>query len=128
MNVFICGKIDISPLLKGQKFLHFAILEAKSPLEKAGAIQAFEICYELAWKFMKRILDFRGINVASPREVFRAAAQEHLIDDLGFWFEVIRMRNLTTHAYNQNIAEEIFSFLSRFGKELDKFVTSIRTL
>lgn len=45
--------------------------KARSELEKAGAIQAFEICYELSWKTMKRILAYRGLEANSPREVFR---------------------------------------------------------
>ena len=123
--MFILGDLNIDPLLKAQSFLTMAIQVARSELEKAGAIQAFEICYELSWKTMKRILAYRGIEVNSPREVFRNAARDKLIDDLDYWFEFIEKRNLTTHVYNLKVAEEIFNFLPTFATELDKFISRI---
>lgn len=124
----IINNIDIDPLLKAQTFLNNALIEAKSELEKAGAIQAFEFCYELAWKTMKRLLAFRGVEAASPREVFRLAAQEKLIDDPETWFEFIVKRNLTVHIYNRKVADDMFHFLPQFAKELNKLVLLIKTL
>jgi len=128
MSEVIVGNISIAPLLKAQTFLSSAIIEAHSELEKAGAIQAFEITYELAWKTMKRILTYRGIEVASPRETFRLAASEKIISDVNLWFSFIEKRNLTTHVYNAKIAEEVFSFLPIFSAELNKFILTIRAL
>jgi hypothetical protein len=42
------GKIDIEPLVTTRNFLARALKEAKTELEIAGTIQAFEVCYELA--------------------------------------------------------------------------------
>ncbi len=128
MAVLILGDLNIDPILKAQAFLKMAIESARSDLEKAGAIQAFEICYELSWKTMKRILSYRGIEANSPREVFRLAAREKLINELDKWFEFIEKRNLTTHVYNLKIAEEIFVFLPSFFQELDLFISKIRSL
>ena len=47
--------------------------------EQAGAIQAFEYCYELSWKYMRKLLAVRGKIVNSPRETFRMAALEGFI-------------------------------------------------
>ena len=44
----ILGEIDIQQLIATRDFLHEALREAESKLEIAGAIQAFEVCYELA--------------------------------------------------------------------------------
>lgn len=54
---------------------------------------------------MKRVLVYRGIEVASPREVFHAAAQEKLIDNLDSWFEFFRKRNLTVHVYSKSLRQ-----------------------
>lgn len=129
MSIFlITGNIDIAPLLKAQKFLDQSIQEAQSQLEKAGTIQAFEFCYELAWKIMKRILAYRGIQMASPREVFRAAALEKLIDDPEIWFAFIQQKNLTVHVYNQELADNLFSQLPHFSRELNRFIQTIKKL
>ena len=87
MQVLILGDLNIDPILKAQAFLRMGIEKARSDLEKAGAILAFEICYELSWKTMKRILSYRGIEANSPREVFRLAAQEKLIGEIDIWFD-----------------------------------------
>lgn len=128
MTKIILENINITPLIKAQAFLQAAIDEAKSQLEKAGAIQSFEMTYELAWKIIKRVLAYRGMDVASPREVFRAAAQEKLIDNPEVWFEFIHYRNLTVHVYNQAIASEVFSFLPMFSAEIIKLISKLEAL
>ena len=125
MPTIIIGNINIDPLLKAQQFLGKGIQQAQSKLEKAGAVLAFGFCYELAWKTMKRILQYRGIEVASPREVFRFAAQDKLIKDPENWFEFITKRNLTSHVYNTEVAEMIFRFLPLFADELAQFISTI---
>lgn len=124
----VLGKIDITPLLEAKKSLDFAISNAKSDLEKAGAIQAFEYTYELCWKTMKRILTNQNIETSIPKDVFRTAAQFNLIEDAEVWFDFIKKRNETTHTYNKKTAEEIFSFLPAFQKEVGKFIAKIQTL
>ena len=122
------GSNKIDPLIQAQHFLICGLRNAKSDLEKLGTLLFFKSCYELSWKTMKRILSYRGIEANSPREVFRLAAREKLIDDLDKWFDFIEKRNLTTHVYNLKIAEEIFSFLPLIATELDIFVKKIRTM
>lgn len=76
--------VSILPLIKAfNKFKIFSE-NLQSEQEKAGAVQAFEYCYELSWKTMKRLLNERGVIVNSPREVFRCAALEGLIDFQSF--------------------------------------------
>ena len=81
MSNLILGEIDITPLLEAKKTLDFGIANAKSDLEKAGAIQAFEYTYELCWKTMKRILANQNIETSIPKDIFRTSAQFNLIED-----------------------------------------------
>lgn len=96
-EVLILGKIIITPLLKAQKTLESALEEAESNLERDGAIQRFEYTYELIWKVLKKILSFKDVNVNSPRDVFREAAKQGIIEDPKIWFEFIKKRNLTVY-------------------------------
>jgi hypothetical protein len=41
-------KLDIEPLISTRDFLKRALQEAKTELEIAGSVQAFEVSYELA--------------------------------------------------------------------------------
>ena len=36
-----------------------------------ATIQRFEFCFELAWKLMKTVLEYEGIDVNSPRSCIR---------------------------------------------------------
>lgn len=127
-RTILAGKIAITPLLNASNALREAIAQAETQLEHDGALQRFEFTYELLWKTLKKILAFKGINVNNPRDVFREAARNQLIDNPKFWFEVIRKRNLTTHVYNQQMADAIFDFLQQFEPELTKVLKNIEQL
>lgn len=120
--------IDISSLVRVLNLLETFVPQAKSDLEKAGLIQHFEMVYELIWKIMKKVLTQRGIEVLSPRETFRLAGMEKLIENSEIWFDFIQKRNLTFHIYDQRYAEEVISFLPIFIQESKKFIEKIKSL
>ncbi len=126
MGYIIPGEINIEPFIKSSKFLEKALSVAKTDVERAGAIQAFEMCYEQTWKILRKVLFFHGIQVASPRETFRAAAAENLIKDLDEWFGFIAYRNSTSHVYNEEIAENIFLQLPRFSSIVQSLITLLQ--
>ncbi len=127
-EVIILDKLNITSLLKAQKAFSSALKEVKTELERDGAIQRFEFTYELAWKTLKRILSFKGIDINNPRDVFRESAKAGLIDDPKVWFEFIKKRNLTTHTYNEECAEDIYKCLPDFEKELLIVIDRIKKL
>lgn len=92
-----------------------ALLKNPSELERDGAIQRFEYCFDLSWKTLKRFLEKRGIiNLNSPRSVFAAAYAENIIDDETIWSDILLKRNASVHTYNQVLAESLFSQLPIF--------------
>lgn len=127
-EIIILENINITPLIKATKQFKKGILTAKGKLERDGAIQRFEFTFELIWKTLKRILAFNGITVNNPRDVFREAAKQNLINDPLVWFEFIKKRNLTVHTYNEECSDEIFESLPSFDKELDKVIEKILRL
>jgi len=120
--------LDISALIKAQAVLIDFSQHVDTEQERAGIIQAFEFCYELSWKTMKRILSSRGVIVFSPTTTFRAAAAENLIDNLEAWLDFVEMRNRTTHSYDQKVAKELIELIPRFITVLADFVHHIKTL
>ena len=83
-------------------------LDQPSIIEKAGAIQFFETTFELAWKLLKDYLTYSGYDVKSPRESIKTAFNIGIIRDGDLWIEALMDRNLTTHTYDENIAEEVY--------------------
>lgn len=128
MQHFILGDLDIGSLLRASDTLHRFYKKDCSEQERAGTVQAFEFCYELSWKTMKRILAHNGIDVASPRASFRAAGKEGIVEKVETWFEFIEMRNKTVHVYDETVLQDIFSKIPTFIKELDKFIEHIKKL
>jgi nucleotidyltransferase substrate binding protein (TIGR01987 family) len=119
------GETNITPLLLAfEKFERFRMND-RTEQERAGIIQAFEYCFELSWKIMKRLLEERGRIVNSPRETFRIAALEGFITDSEIWFDFLKKRNMTVHTYNQNEAEEVLSICTVFSSETKVFLSNI---
>jgi len=128
MAFLVLGKIDVEPLLNAQLVLQEFMLHTTTRQEKTAVIQAFEFCYELSWKTMKRVLEQRGVVAFSPRETIRLAARESLIDNPQDWIKFVEMRNLTVHTYNQSAVDEIFSQMPAFVAILNMWVLKLRSL
>lgn len=79
-----------------------------SDLEKQGLIQAFEFTHELAWNVMKDYFAYQGsVAITGSRDAVREAFNKGLIIGGEGWMHMIRSRNLTSHTYNQAVADEI---------------------
>ena len=77
---------------------------------KEGLIQRFEYTHELAWNVMKDYLTYQGNpNVGGSRDATREAFQLQLFSDGHVWMDMISSRNKTSHTYNEEIADEIYS-------------------
>jgi nucleotidyltransferase substrate binding protein (TIGR01987 family) len=124
-DVTILGEIIITPLIKAQNSLGIALAAPKTDLNRDASIQRFEFTIELAWKTMRRILKYKSILINNPRDTVREAAKENLIDDPKAWFVFLENRNLTSHVYNEEIAEKIYNSLPDFKKALDEFIEKI---
>lgn len=81
-------------------------------LERQGLIQAFEYCYELAWKTLQDIIDERGfVGIAGPRPVLQKAFELGIISNGHQWMEMVKSRNATVHTYDEQKALEIISIV-----------------
>ena len=102
--------------LKKEKY-HHAFLRLQTALEKDAdaddmyldaTIQRFEFCFELAWKLMKAVLEYEGIEANSPRSCIREGWKQGLISNAEAWLEMMEKRNLSSHTYDENVAREIY--------------------
>ena len=80
-----------------------------SDLEAQGLIQGFVYTHELAWNTLKDFLQAQDFKLYGLRDTTRAAFKEGIIENGEAWMEMIRHRNLTTHIYNEDTAEEVVS-------------------
>ncbi|MGM0569012.1 MAG: HI0074 family nucleotidyltransferase substrate-binding subunit, partial [Elusimicrobiota bacterium] len=106
--------------------LEQALKEPKNDFIRDSAIKRFEICYELSWKLIKWHLKEKGIISISPRDCFKEAYRQKLIDYNNKWLDMIEDRNLTSHIYNEKTAEEIYGKLKEYLELYKKLASNIQ--
>ncbi len=83
-------------------------------LEKQGLIQAFEYTFELSWNLIRDYFIYQGITeIRGSRDAFRLAFKYGIVEDGELWMEMIQARNLTSHTYDEKIAEELLGEIIR---------------
>lgn len=77
-------------------------------MEEQGLIKAFEYTYELAWKTLQDLLKEKGyLDVVGPIPVIEQSFKDGYIKDGSSWMRMHKSRNLTSHTYDEETAEEI---------------------
>ncbi len=80
-----------------------------SDLEKEGVIQRYEYTFEVAWKTLKDFLESEGItSLTGPRSVIKEAFSKEIISNGHAWIDMMDLRNLTTHTYDDEILQSTF--------------------
>jgi len=84
-------------------------------LLRDGAIQRFEYTFEICWKLIKRVAEFKGYNCNSPRDTFKEGFKLEIINEEyeTVFPDMIEKRNLTVHTYNEETAVEIYNFIKQ---------------
>ena len=104
-------------------------IDSLSDLEKEGMIQRFEYTFELAWETLQDLLEFKGYkDIAGPNPVLEQALKDGYIRDEQNWRNMKKSRELTSHTYNsetaddiaQNIASEYYALLKKLEHRLEE--------
>jgi nucleotidyltransferase substrate binding protein (TIGR01987 family) len=98
-----------------------------------SVVQRFEYTYELAFKFIKRQLKAmsatpREIDELSFRDVVRRAGEAGLAHDVEAFFRYREARNLTSHTYDENKAEDIIKVVPGFIKDVGALIEKLKEL
>jgi nucleotidyltransferase substrate binding protein (TIGR01987 family) len=79
---------------------------------KEGVIQRFEYTHELAWKVIRDYFkEVGGVQTIGSKDATREAFAADLISNGDVWMDMIQKRNLTSHTYNEETADEIFELI-----------------
>lgn len=105
-------------LLNAVQRLDEACAQPFSSFIRDSVIQRFEFCWELAWKTLRFKLEVEGIITNTPREVWQQALQAGLIADGNAWSEAQKKRNLTSHTYDEKLADEVYGYVLKDGLPL----------
>lgn len=95
------------------------LLPADNDVVKAGCIQYFEFCFELAWKSVKVVSASQGApDCLSPKSCLRQAYTNGWIANENVWLDMLEARNKMSHTYNAQSALIIYRALPEFLPEL----------
>jgi nucleotidyltransferase substrate binding protein (TIGR01987 family) len=90
-------------------------------LLRDGLIQRFEFSFELAWKGAQAAAADEGVTVRSPKAALAHALQSGWARGEPLWFRMLEARNLSSHTYDESLAEEV-------AREIPAFVPALRAL
>ncbi|MER0171076.1 MAG: nucleotidyltransferase [Nitrosomonas sp.] len=101
-------------LLQLQGAVELSSQRALTSLEKQGVIQAFEFTHELAWNMLKDFLQDQGNQtIKGSKDATREAFKVELISDGEQWMAMIQSRNISSHTYDERIAERLVEVIIR---------------
>jgi nucleotidyltransferase substrate binding protein (TIGR01987 family) len=101
-----------------------------SVIVRDAAIQRFEYTFETSWKLLKEYLrECEGVISNSPKSCFREALSAGLINEEQTMtcLEMADDRNLTSHTYIEEVAEQIYGRLKDYRKLMDDILNFIKS-
>lgn len=109
-----------------------AVVQPESDLIRDATIQRFEFTFEVVWKTLKLYLERQGYECGGPRPTLKKAFAENLIpttEEADRWLQMIEERNLTSHAYDEALARQIYQHIVEvYAPLLGSMADKIQTL
>lgn len=114
------------------------ILHSKNPTAtkyhrqfRNSAIQSFEFSLDTLWKFIKDFLAYKHtitIDAPTPRSIFRELIAIDLLTKEEFEqiSRIIADRNITSHTYNEILAEEILYHLNIYYELMQAILNRLK--
>jgi nucleotidyltransferase substrate binding protein (TIGR01987 family) len=104
------------------------LTEKYSKIVRDATIQRFEYTFEVAWKLLKEYLYHKeGIVCNSPKSCFREAFSVGLLneEETVLFIQMTDDRNLTSHTYDEEIAENLYKKIKNYYALLKSLIERI---
>jgi len=126
------GTFDYSSLENASKRLEEVLKRYnQNTLDDAirdSVIQRFEFTYAITLKtirkyFIERAFVIEDVNQMSFNDMIRTANQLKILkSDLELWTKFREMRNLTSHTYNEELAQKVVDVVPEFYEEVEYII------
>lgn len=130
------GSLDISIFKKAVNKLGEIINRYNQNVEddaiRDSVIQRFEFTYSIALTTLKKYLIDRAfviedVNQMSFNDMIRTANQFGLFkSNLEIWSEYRKMRNMTSHTYDEKTAQKVVEIIPQFYDEMQFFLGALK--
>lgn len=82
----------------------------------------------MSWKAIKRVLSMLGIeSIKSSRACFKEAFSQDMLLDEQIWLDMIEMRNLSAHTYDENEIRQLNDKLPEYAKAFKALLKEFET-
>lgn len=120
----------LTPLQKALLSLEEVLQVPKTAIVRDSAIQRFEYTFELSVKMLKRYLEMSEVSEAmvdelAYRDLIRLGSEKGCLTDTNAWFTYREARNITSHAYDEKKAEQIYALLGAFALDARLLLTEL---
>ena len=109
-----------------------AVAQPESDLIRDATIQRLKFTFEVVWKTLKLYLERQGHECGGPRLTLKKAFAENLIptpEEADVWLQMIEDRNLTSHAYDEALANRIYGRIAHdYAPLLGRMAHKIQSL
>ena len=106
------------------KLKEFVETDNGTEKDRGAIINAYQYTFELFWKTLQRYMQqLEMLDELGPGNVIRTAFQYKIIDNGSTYMSMLKNRNLITHTYKEDVAEEIYSQIrEEYIEELENFI------
>lgn len=87
---------------------------AKDRIIIDATIKRFESAFDLFWKTLRIFFYYKGLNIHYPKDILKQAYVTNLLDDELLWLRLLQDTNLTSHSYDDILADEIFQRIQKY--------------
>jgi|TARA_R110002033_G_scaffold63018_1_gene113915 nucleotidyltransferase substrate binding protein (TIGR01987 family) len=91
-----------------------------------STIQRFEYSMELSKKLMANYIEYIDSEVKGQKLILKKAFEFDLIDD-DIWFKMLDDRNITSHEYSEELAQELLENIYIYAIKLRSFCEIIKS-
>ena len=106
------------------KLVEYVDTDNGTEKDRSAIINAYQYTFELWWKTLQKYLKQEEIlDELGPGSVIRTAFQYNIIKNGDVFMSMLKDRNLITHTYKEDIAEDIHRRIKdEYLEELEKFI------
>jgi nucleotidyltransferase substrate binding protein (TIGR01987 family) len=95
-----------------------------------SVVQRFEYTIELFWKYLRLYLESEKhlqIPTNTPSDTIRSACQARILseEDAEYCIDMIKARNLTSHIYKEEIAEQLMRDIPGYYQKMKQVTAKI---
>jgi len=106
------------------KLKEFVDTDNGTEKDRGAIINAYQYTFELFWKTLQKYLQqLEMLDELGPGNTIRTAFQYQIIDNGSIYMSMLKNRNLITHTYKEDVAEEIYIRVKEeYIEELENFI------